>query len=80
MTFFCRLHDEKLGGDIYLAFNAHDYFVKVVIPSPPQKQQWHRVVRFFPFSIYTQQFQGCLLLNNTNFIGIASNFDQLLFA
>ncbi|KAG1342324.1 isoamylase 3, chloroplastic [Cocos nucifera] len=38
------LHDEKLGGDIYLAFNAHDYIVKVVIPSPPPKQQWHRVV------------------------------------
>ncbi|XP_073104273.1 isoamylase 3, chloroplastic isoform X2 [Elaeis guineensis] len=38
------LHDEKLGGDIYLAVNAHDYFVKVAIPSPPQKQQWHRVV------------------------------------
>ncbi|XP_073104275.1 isoamylase 3, chloroplastic isoform X4 [Elaeis guineensis] len=37
------LHDEKLGGDIYLAVNAHDYFVKVAIPSPPQKQQWHRV-------------------------------------
>ncbi|XP_026660980.2 isoamylase 3, chloroplastic isoform X2 [Phoenix dactylifera] len=37
-------HDDKLGGDIYLAFNAHDYLVKAVIPSPPQKQQWHRVV------------------------------------
>lgn len=38
------LHDDKLGGDIYLAFNAHDYVVKVVIPSPPQNKQWHRVV------------------------------------
>ncbi|XP_057470073.1 LOW QUALITY PROTEIN: isoamylase 3, chloroplastic [Actinidia eriantha] len=36
-------HD-KNGGDIYLAFNAHDYFVKVAIPSPPQKRRWFRVV------------------------------------
>uniref|UniRef100_A0A1D1Z135 isoamylase n=1 Tax=Anthurium amnicola TaxID=1678845 RepID=A0A1D1Z135_9ARAE len=38
------LHDEEFGGDIYLAFNTHDYFVKVVIPSPPHKRCWHRVV------------------------------------
>eukprot|EP00262_Sarcandra_glabra_P000408 TRINITY_DN10485_c1_g1_i3.p1 TRINITY_DN10485_c1_g1~~TRINITY_DN10485_c1_g1_i3.p1 ORF type:complete len:788 (-),score=138.80 TRINITY_DN10485_c1_g1_i3:476-2782(-) len=37
------LHDGNLG-DIYLAFNAHDYFIKAVIPSPPQKSRWHRVV------------------------------------
>lgn len=37
------LHDSN-GGDIYLAFNAHDYFVKVAIPSPPLKRQWFRVV------------------------------------
>ncbi|KAK1432221.1 hypothetical protein QVD17_09115 [Tagetes erecta] len=37
------LHDND-EGDIYLAFNAHDYFVKVPIPSPPQKRQWFRVV------------------------------------
>lgn len=37
------LHD-KGGGDIYLAFNAHDYFVKTAIPSPPQNRRWFRVV------------------------------------
>ncbi|KAA8538124.1 hypothetical protein F0562_027732 [Nyssa sinensis] len=37
------LHD-NYGGDIYLAFNAHDYFVKVAIPSPPPNRQWFRVV------------------------------------
>lgn len=38
------LHDDDDEGDIYLAFNAHDYFVKVPIPSPPQKRRWFRVV------------------------------------
>nr|XP_043614730.1 isoamylase 3, chloroplastic isoform X1 [Erigeron canadensis] len=37
------LHDGD-EGDIYLAFNAHDYFVKVPIPSPPQTRRWFRVV------------------------------------
>ncbi|XP_061371721.1 isoamylase 3, chloroplastic [Gastrolobium bilobum] len=37
------LHD-KSGGDIYLAFNAHDYFVKVRLPTPPTKKRWLRVV------------------------------------
>ncbi|KAM7520803.1 hypothetical protein LguiB_019765 [Lonicera macranthoides] len=37
------LHDGN-GGDIYLAFNAHDYFVKIPIPSPPQRRHWVRVV------------------------------------
>ncbi|XP_071713677.1 isoamylase 3, chloroplastic [Rutidosis leptorrhynchoides] len=37
------LHDGD-EGDIYLAFNAHDYFVKVPIPSPPQARRWFRVV------------------------------------
>ncbi|KAJ4843526.1 Isoamylase 3, chloroplastic [Turnera subulata] len=37
------LHDSK-GGDIYLAFNAHDYFIKVSIPPPPSSRQWFRVV------------------------------------
>ncbi|KAJ6814794.1 isoamylase 3, chloroplastic isoform X1 [Iris pallida] len=37
------LHDDKFG-DIYLAFNAHDYFVKASVPSPPHKRSWHRVV------------------------------------
>lgn len=37
------LHEDRFGEDIYLAFNSHDYFVKVVIPSPPHKRRWHRV-------------------------------------
>ncbi|KAK9270864.1 hypothetical protein L1049_026450 [Liquidambar formosana] len=37
------LHDNN-GRDVYLAFNAHDFFVKVKIPSPPQKRRWFRVV------------------------------------
>ncbi|KAJ9545470.1 hypothetical protein OSB04_025177 [Centaurea solstitialis] len=37
------LHDGE-EGDIYLAFNAHDYFVKVPIPLPPQNRRWFRVV------------------------------------
>ncbi|KAJ1420148.1 Glycosyl hydrolase, all-beta [Sesbania bispinosa] len=36
------LHD-KSGGDIYLALNAHDYFVKVLLATPPTKR-WFRVV------------------------------------
>ncbi|KAI3465176.1 hypothetical protein Pfo_021839 [Paulownia fortunei] len=36
------LHEEN-GGDLYVAFNAHDYFVKAVIPSPPQRRRWFRV-------------------------------------
>lgn len=36
------LHDGE-EGDIYLAFNAHDYFVKVSIPPPPQRRHWFRV-------------------------------------
>ncbi|MQL74082.1 hypothetical protein Taro_006437 [Colocasia esculenta] len=38
------LHDEEFGGDIYLAFNAHDYFVHATVPSPPHQKCWHRVV------------------------------------
>ncbi|CAN1181885.1 Isoamylase 3, chloroplastic [Linum perenne] len=37
------LHD-KNGGDVYLAFSAHHYFVKASIPSPPTNRSWHRVV------------------------------------
>lgn len=37
------LHDET-GGDVYVAFNAHDYSVEAVIPSPPEGRRWHRVV------------------------------------
>jgi isoamylase len=41
----CRLHD-KSGGDIYIAFNAHDYFLKALLPTPPTNRRWFRVVRF----------------------------------
>ncbi|KAG6402644.1 hypothetical protein SASPL_134846 [Salvia splendens] len=37
------LHEDN-GGHIYVAFNAHDYFVEACIPSPPQGRQWFRVV------------------------------------
>ncbi|KAI4375086.1 hypothetical protein MLD38_012996 [Melastoma candidum] len=37
------LHESD-GEDIYVAFNAHDYFVKVSIPRPPKNRLWHRVV------------------------------------
>ncbi|KAK7311648.1 hypothetical protein RJT34_09920 [Clitoria ternatea] len=37
------LHDRS-GGDIYLAFNAHHYFIKVLLPTPPTKRKWFRVV------------------------------------
>ncbi|KAH0460240.1 hypothetical protein IEQ34_010903 [Dendrobium chrysotoxum] len=40
-----RLHDNNnSGGDIYVAFNAHDYFAKIAVPSPPNGKRWHRVV------------------------------------
>jgi len=42
--FWCRIHDHNSGGDIYLAFNAHEYFVDAVIPPPPQHKSWSRVV------------------------------------
>ncbi len=32
------------GGDLYIAFNAHDYFVKSVVPPPPSGKYWYRVV------------------------------------
>ncbi|EXB86658.1 hypothetical protein L484_013188 [Morus notabilis] len=37
------LHDSS-GEDIYLAFNAHAFFVKVSVPPPPAKRRWFRVV------------------------------------
>lgn len=37
------LHDNN-GGDIYLAFNAHDYSVGASIPQPPVNRNWFRVV------------------------------------
>ncbi|KAK1257498.1 hypothetical protein QJS04_geneDACA023090 [Acorus gramineus] len=38
------LHDKNLGEDIYVAFNAHDYFVEATLPSAPVRKHWHRVV------------------------------------
>ncbi|KAG0492586.1 hypothetical protein HPP92_005984 [Vanilla planifolia] len=38
------LHDEVSDGNIYVAFNAHDYSVKTVVNSPPDGKRWHRVV------------------------------------
>ncbi|KAK3230950.1 hypothetical protein Dsin_002831 [Dipteronia sinensis] len=37
------LHD-NIGADIYLAFNAHEFFIKASLPSPPLKRHWFRVV------------------------------------
>ncbi|XP_073122191.1 isoamylase 3, chloroplastic isoform X2 [Henckelia pumila] len=37
------LRDEN-DGHVYVAFNAHDYFVEAVIPTPPGERQWYRVV------------------------------------
>ncbi|KAL0786733.1 hypothetical protein Bca101_002979 [Brassica carinata] len=33
------LHDGVSGQDVYAAFNAHDYFVKALIPLPPSGKQ-----------------------------------------
>ncbi|XP_010543773.1 PREDICTED: isoamylase 3, chloroplastic isoform X2 [Tarenaya hassleriana] len=38
------LHGRLGSSDIYIAFNAHDYFVKALIPPPPPARKWHRVV------------------------------------
>ncbi|XP_011626408.1 isoamylase 3, chloroplastic isoform X2 [Amborella trichopoda] len=38
------LHDSKLRSDIYLAFNAHNYFVNAVMPPPPLGRKWFRVI------------------------------------
>ncbi|XP_014501792.1 isoamylase 3, chloroplastic isoform X1 [Vigna radiata var. radiata] len=35
---------ERSGADVYLAFNAHDYFIKALLPTPPEKRKWFRVV------------------------------------
>ncbi|GKV33645.1 hypothetical protein SLEP1_g42125 [Rubroshorea leprosula] len=37
------LLQDSSGDDVYLAFNAHDYFVKAQIPSPPPNRHWFRV-------------------------------------
>ncbi|GAQ84892.1 isoamylase [Klebsormidium nitens] len=38
-------HEGQLGGgDLYLAFNAHDFWVEAMLPAPPAGKQWFRVV------------------------------------
>ncbi|MCL7034007.1 hypothetical protein MKW94_018517 [Papaver nudicaule] len=37
------IHESDHGADIYVAFNAHDYFVKALVPSPPSGRRWLRV-------------------------------------
>ncbi|OMP01291.1 hypothetical protein COLO4_12004 [Corchorus olitorius] len=53
------LHDQS-GGDIYLAFNALDYFVKVSIPPPPPKRHWCRVISV----IHKCNFKWLLLISH----------------
>jgi len=39
------LHDRgQGGGDLYLAFNSHEFFVDAALPPPPGGKTWHRVV------------------------------------
>lgn len=39
------LHDcGQGGGDLYIAFNQHDFFVDASLPPPPGGKSWHRVV------------------------------------
>ncbi|KAF8092103.1 hypothetical protein N665_0424s0035 [Sinapis alba] len=37
------LHDGVTGQDVYVAFNAHDFWVDTHIPRPPTGKQWFRV-------------------------------------
>ncbi|KAI3992956.1 hypothetical protein MKX01_009699 [Papaver californicum] len=41
------IHESNHRADIYVAFNAHDYFVKALIPSPPPNRRWLRVMTSF---------------------------------
>ena len=39
------LHDRgQGGGDLYCAFNAHEFYVDAALPPPPGGKSWHRVV------------------------------------
>ena len=39
------LHDRgQGGGDLYIAFNAHEFYVDALLPPPPGGKSWHRVV------------------------------------
>lgn len=39
------LHDRGLGGgDLYIAFNAHEFFVDAALPRPPHGKAWYRIV------------------------------------
>ena len=39
------LHDRgQGGGDLYVALNAHEFYVDAALPPPPGGKSWHRVV------------------------------------
>ncbi len=38
------LHGRGESGSMYVAFNAHDYWVDNALPAPSRGKQWHRVV------------------------------------
>ena len=39
------LHDRGFGcGDLYIAFNAHEFYVDAALPPPPQGKRWARIV------------------------------------
>jgi isoamylase len=39
------LHDKgQGGGDLYIALNAHEFYVDAPLPPPPGGKTWHRVV------------------------------------
>lgn len=39
------LHGDHLGGpSVYVAFNAHEYWVENALPGPGEGKRWHRIV------------------------------------
>ncbi|BFI30036.1 isoamylase [Marchantia polymorpha subsp. ruderalis] len=44
LAFTLHATTSKPCGDLYAAFNAHTYFVKTVLPRPPDGKRWFRVV------------------------------------
>jgi hypothetical protein len=44
----CRLHSkDKEVGDIFVAFNAHDFLIDTIIPAPPNGKHWYCLVCTF---------------------------------
>ena len=39
-----QMDESTRNGDLLLAFNAHDYWIKWAIPAAPNGRQWYRVV------------------------------------